>query len=269
MLFRYSSDLKTWKFLGTYLTGVANNPYPNGLSYANGIVHVSWTYRHFIHYDGAKDPNSTAHQAQAGPNGPENNADLCYAYSIDTGDSWLNSEGAGIADLTKAETILPSTRGITVFEISRGSGVLNQESQTIDSEGNFHVLNRQKDANGNERWYHYWRKSDGEWRSRPILSAKLSSGGLYGLEPTEAGPRGSLISKNGYLYVVIQGNRDSSLTLLRSPSSTDFESMEVVWTGDSFQGEPLFDESMLGNCESLSVFSIQGGKVVVLDFNIG
>jgi hypothetical protein len=51
---------------------------PNGISYhlPTNSLHVTWTNRHFIEYEGAKDGASTAHKAQAGPNGPENNEGL-------------------------------------------------------------------------------------------------------------------------------------------------------------------------------------------------
>ncbi|OJJ95999.1 hypothetical protein ASPACDRAFT_1891397, partial [Aspergillus aculeatus ATCC 16872] len=64
-----------------YLHGQACNPYPNGLSFhaPTNRLHLTWTNRHFVEYEGAGDPTSTAHKAQTGPNGPENNEGLYHA----------------------------------------------------------------------------------------------------------------------------------------------------------------------------------------------
>ena len=230
---------------------------------------MSWTYRHFIDYEGAKDPGSTAHQAQAGPNGPENNADLCYAYSQDDGQTWSNSHGELIADLGKGQTILPTSRGITAYEIPRGSGVLNQESQAAHPNGNFHVLNRQKDEQDQERWHHYWRDSKNEWHKKVIVFARTLSGTPTALRPTESGPRGSIATDHqGDVYYVIRGNNDDSLKLIRSSAASFFENVELLWEGYGFDAEPLIDDSSFQSSNVLSVFIVRDGLAVVLDFTV-
>ncbi|KAL0579726.1 hypothetical protein V5O48_002290 [Marasmius crinis-equi] len=167
----------TWKLVGKYLTGVQNNAYINGLDFdSSGTLHTTWTYRDFIN-DTGKDV-----AVQAGPNGPENNHDLNYAYSTDAGYTWWNTWGQLVADLrsrgneTSAPmgfldfeaqdevtdaSILPTSPGIVVFGIPKFGGILNQEAQTVDAEGRVHVLNRENGTGtaleGIERWYHYWR----------------------------------------------------------------------------------------------------------------
>lgn len=91
-----------------------------------------------------------AHKQPAGPNGPENDFDLNYAFSDDVGQTWRNSAGRIIADLRGSkdssveDTIKPDAEGATVFEIPMQSGILNQKSQVSDWSGGFWVLNREK-----------------------------------------------------------------------------------------------------------------------------
>jgi len=99
-----------------------------------------------------------AYKQQAGPNGPENNFDLNYAFSDDLGSTWKSSGGNVLAKLGGAEnTIKPGAEGARVFEIPMGSGILNQESQVADNEGGFWVLNRGNYRNGLENWIVYYR----------------------------------------------------------------------------------------------------------------
>ena len=156
VLFKYSSDAHSYQYLGQFLTGVDNSPYINGIDYSRGIIHVSGTYRRFIEYEGVHDPKSTAHKANAGPNGPENNYNLFYIYSDDQGRTFRNSRGEALCSLPDGGSVLPEAEGLTVFDIPVNSGIMNQESQTADIKGGFHVLNRE-----NEVWIHYYRAPDG------------------------------------------------------------------------------------------------------------
>ncbi|EEB97372.1 hypothetical protein MPER_03321 [Moniliophthora perniciosa FA553] len=88
---------------------------------------------------------------QAGPNGPENNHDLSYAYSPNAGFTWHNNWGQKIADMKSDTPVLPVSAGIVVFGIPKYGGILNQEAQTIDEKGRVHVLNREN-TTGTEQW---------------------------------------------------------------------------------------------------------------------
>jgi hypothetical protein len=173
VLYKYSSHTHTYSFLGAHLTGIASSPYINGLDYRLGRLHTSWTYRRFYEYNGSLDPTSSAHKFQAGPNGPENNYQLNYAYSDDEGLSWLSSKGVKIATVDggkgEKQTILPSTEGITVFNIPMNSGILNQEGQCADWGGGFHVLNREN-RSGRQKWIHYYRDPSGKALLRYLIS---------------------------------------------------------------------------------------------------
>lgn len=74
-----------YSYLGQYLSGIWSNPYIHGLDYHAGRIHVTWVWREWVEYEGWDDPADTKHKMQAGPNGAENNRDLCYAWSEDSG----------------------------------------------------------------------------------------------------------------------------------------------------------------------------------------
>lgn len=164
VLYRYSSVTHAYTYIGQHLTGVSNSPYINGIDYRKSRLHISWCYRNFVPFLSSVRPN--AHKQQAGPNGPENNFDLCYAYSDDLGCTWKSSNGnilakTGIDDDSHSErTIKPGASGARIYEIPMGSGILNQEAQTADWEGRFLVLNREN-RSGEERWMLYCRDEDG------------------------------------------------------------------------------------------------------------
>lgn len=159
-LYLYRSSTGFWEFVGTPLTGVQSNPYVHGWDFRDGKLHVTWVYRGFVHYEGWDDPADTKHKQQAGPNGAENNHNVCYAYSEDLGYTWRNGNGELIADLREGQTIDNSSEGIVAFEIPKGSGLMNQEAQAVDQEGGVHILNRDT-LDGINVWRHYYRAPSG------------------------------------------------------------------------------------------------------------
>lgn len=161
-LYLYRATTGFWEFVGTPLTGVESNPYVHGWDFdpRRDILHVTWVYRGFVWYEGWDDPTDTKHKQQAGPNGAENNHNICYAYSEDLGYTWRNGKRDVIADLRQGQTIENGTEGIVAIEIPKGSGLMNQEAQVVDRSGGVHVLNRQV-LDGKHMWMHYYRSPEG------------------------------------------------------------------------------------------------------------
>ncbi|KAF5495865.1 hypothetical protein CGCF413_v009029 [Colletotrichum fructicola] len=263
-LFKYSSKDRSYSYIGQFLTGVKNNPYINGISYANGRVHVSGTYRGFVWYEGVDDPEARLHTVQAGPNGPENNYSLFYVSSDDLGKTFNNSRGERLANLEVGETVFPDADGLIVFDIPQNSGILNQEAQAADEDGGFHALNRE-----NEVWMHYYRSPEGQW-SRHALPDAL---------PTRTGARGDVIALPGKRTVVfaLPGNRDNKLTVVgaRLPETAAADDATVrleyrcLWQGDGFFGEPQLETFVSGSRQVVSIYTRtkeKQRKVVVLDF---
>jgi len=183
-LYIYRGSTGRFDFVGAHLTGVQSNPYVHGLDWRDGKLHVTWVYRGFVHYEGWDDPLDTKHKQQAGPNGSENNHNICYAYSDDKGYTWKNEAGKAVADLRKGETVDNAADGIVAFEIPQGSGLSNQEAQAVDQQGGVHVLNRDTLDGGECRmWKHYYRSPDGECQDiiRKYLHVKSNRSQATGL----------------------------------------------------------------------------------------
>ena len=245
------------------------NPYPNGLSYhlPTSCLHVTWTNRHFIDYEGANDGASTAHKAQAGPNGPENNEGLYHAYSRDNGITWYNSSHQPVAILSSHPgTGLNSQDGrLRAKDIPRNSGIMNQEAQYVDVHGGVHVLNREN-INGNETWMHYHcSPSSDQWVSFA----------LPGIYPTPTGPRGKIVhsEKLDAVFFILPSNTEHGLVITRRSMNDTEKGLNVVWRGIGYTGEPLLDEEAFAQFGILSLLilkDIEGGKkkVVVLQFDL-
>ncbi|KAI0903833.1 hypothetical protein F4823DRAFT_251256 [Ustulina deusta] len=264
----------TYRFLGTHLKGVRNNPYIHGLeaSADGGRLHTTWVYREFVHYAGWDDPHDTQHKQQAGPNSAANNRDICYAWSSDGGTRWHSGSSSGgvdavIADLARGESILPTSPGVVAFAIPTGSGLINQEAQAVDAAGGVHVLNRDNLDGGLLRWKHYYLSSHGGvWTQRALPYVE----GVYG------GKRGQVaVSRDGDLYFVLPHHADPVLTILRASRTSRYAEYELVWRGEGFPPtEPLVDKARLGHDNVLSVFtraltgSGVNADVVVLDFQL-
>jgi hypothetical protein len=262
-LYIYKFDAGRFYYLGTHLTGVQSNPYIHGMDYRNGRLHVTWVYRGFVYYEGWDDPLDVKHKQQAGPNGAENNHNICYAYSDDKGWTWKNSQGYLIASLKDGTTVSNDSPGIVVFDIPKGRGLTNQESQAIDQQGGVHILNRDV-MDGELLWKHYYRSpTDGMWSKRAIC-------------PVNSGKRGRLaISRDGDLYIILPQPSTSTIRIIKSLRQNNFATYEEVWGGGDFSGEPLVDIPRLEQDNVLSVFlrkdvtSVPSMKdVVVLDFDL-
>ncbi|TFY81680.1 hypothetical protein EWM64_g2333, partial [Hericium alpestre] len=209
-LYAYSAGTG-WELIGKYLEGVNNNAYINGLDFnSQGDLITTWTYRDYVNDTGQNVA------VQAGPNGPENNHDMDFAYSSDLGRTWRNNWGQKVADLSEQSPIIPVSAGITMFSISKYGGILNQEAQAVDHEGRVHVLNREN-TTGVEQWYHYWRSTTSDWTRIP-LPLDLPSINNITRTPTPTGKRGKLAVARSTLLVLLPSNapNSSALSILAS-----------------------------------------------------
>ncbi len=136
---------------------------------------------------------------------PTANHSLAYMVSEDGGRTWRNSLGAPLDGPARVDS-----PGLTVINIPRRLGLLNQCGQTVDSAGRVHVLmvqctdstlaeSPQQPPWGHptaRRYVHSWRGTDGQWQqtvlpgavgTRPKIIAD-SDGNLFGiaLAPTKA-----------------------------------------------------------------------------------
>jgi len=271
-LYNYNSKTGNFSLIGRYLEGVNNNAYINGLDIdRRGILQVTWTYRDFVNDAGQNVA------VEAGPNGPENNHDLNYAFSNDLGKTWINNWGQTIAHLNgSAEVdannntfsgvaILPASAGIVIFGIPKFGGILNQEAQTVDLQSRIHVLNREN-TTGTELWYHYWRSTTIEWTRTPLPDFINLA-----LKPTVIGKRGKIFSFGEDLYVLLPSNvaNSTALMLCKSTARGHFRDWIEVWKDEEgCRAEPVFDRSRVLAEGVLSVLTVNGSQVGVLDIHL-
>ncbi|KAI5783238.1 hypothetical protein DFH27DRAFT_578750 [Peziza echinospora] len=249
-IYQYNPAASAWAPIGKYLQGANNNAYLNGLDYANGRLHATWTWR--------ETPDVVT------------NHDLAYAYSDDLGKTWRNGAGAQIA-VAGGQPITPSASGINAFTIPQNSGILNQEAQTVDASGRVHVLNRES-RDGGFKWYHYWRNTNGAW-TRNVLA--LSNVGT----PTATGLRGKVFSTPaGDLLLLLPNNNSGAaeINIWAATAGGQFKDWKFLWKQTGVDTEPLLDRWRLKSQGDnvLSIFARGSGaygtrKDVVIDFKLG
>ncbi|KFX94393.1 hypothetical protein V490_04370 [Pseudogymnoascus sp. VKM F-3557] len=251
-LYIYSSQTGRYNLMGTYLEGVENNPYINGLDYRNSLIHATWTYRDFVPFENWDKAIGVNHKQQAGPNGIENNHDLWYSYSDDLGRSWKNDSGQTVARLDKGESVRPDSDGIKVFSIPKGCGAHNQEDQVIDYNGGVHVLNRDA-MSGHMQWKHYYRSPLGTWTQNSLPHGTALLGGKRGV---------MAVTKQNDLYFILPDNRGTNsgdrsagdLIVLKATQEREFKDYVLVWRGGRFSSEPRVDRARLDYDDVLSLY---------------
>jgi BNR repeat-containing family member/F5/8 type C domain len=196
-LLRYDENaLGTWSFLGRFthnLGGTYNGGFGSSTS--------RYGYIHGFTADPASGELaitlSWREQTSAWCPGTEavGNHDLGYAVSDDGGLTWRNNAGATVATTTTGDTvgtITPFSPGIVVEPIGINTGLINQETQAFDSEGQLHVVTSRvpdedlgpdncagdfyPDRAALARPYHHWRDAAGTWQTTPLPFRSGSAG---------------------------------------------------------------------------------------------
>ncbi|KAF8895985.1 hypothetical protein BD779DRAFT_554756 [Infundibulicybe gibba] len=116
---------------GTYtstngVTSGARNLYIHGFEYGAGRAHVAGTWREQVGGVSCSSAGLTNH-------------DTTYFYSEDKGRTWKNSAGASIGT-SGSSPVNVNTGGIIVDPLNADHGLMNQESQAIDSAGQIHII---------------------------------------------------------------------------------------------------------------------------------
>lgn len=158
-------------------TSPTRNLYPHGMTYgANGRLHATFTWR-----EGA-----TAVLCNSGGLA---NHDTGYVYSDDQGRTWRNTTGALVATTGTATQVSLGSPGLVVDALSVDHGLMNQESQAIDSTSQPHaiisyvpgrftqcVTSYAADRTRYARPFHVWRDSAGAWHKMEIPVALNATG---------------------------------------------------------------------------------------------
>ena len=249
VLFEYRGG--AWSFVGKIMDGttLSNNAYLFGFQYdGRGILHTTWTVR--------ETTNAST------------NHDLFYAYSTDRGRTWRGGSGAliGTADTSPISTTSAAAR---FWVIGQNRGLINQESQTVDSAGNVHVLASHlppsaasdsvfTNARTSTVLVHYWREAaTGQWRQRLLgYQAGVSRGDIG-------------VDSRDNLFVVSAASDTGILQIATASAASDWSDWAVRHRSTvTFTSDPLLDHRLLKSNDIASVFAPRegGSRIEVLNF---
>jgi hypothetical protein len=236
VLYEYANG--GWSYLGEFIDGTSydNNPYLFGIEYDRaGVLHATWTVRETSN-------GSTNH-------------DLFYAYSTDKGRTWRNNTG----------TVLPKPvpsngAAVKVWPNSQNRGLMNQESQVVDSAGTVHVLQSHLRANtpsvtdfntarDSAVLVHYWRdKASTVWNQRYL-------GWTEGLS------RGDIaVDSRDNLYVVSGHSGTNVLQIATASKASGWSDWTVRnRSGALYMSDPLIDHPLLATQNILSIYTPRVG----------
>ena len=200
------------------------NAYPHRLVIQNGRRHLTWCWR--------DTPDATTCH------------DLCYAYSDDQGNTWLNNNGKLIGR-TGSLFITADSPAVAAWKIAPGTSYVNGGSMTVDKTGRVHVLMR-----GENRKPAYFSRDpqSGTWTrsSADILGALV-------------------VGQGDDLHVVASDG-------LWRTSAKHFGKLEPLSTGhgeyflDSKMG---IDQTRIAHDGWVSVIGQSGQRVTVIDYRLG
>ncbi|GAA3751217.1 BNR repeat-containing protein [Plantactinospora mayteni] len=173
-------DGSTWRRLGRWssatgpyvangATSTTRNMYLHGLTYGpGGRLHAAFTWR---------EGNS----AVTCNSGGLTNHDTGYVHSDDQGRTWRNNAGTVVGTTNSGSLVSISSPGLVVDPLPPNYGLINQESQDVDSTGNPHVIisyvpgrftscvtSYASARRANGRAFHLFRNPSGVWRKVEI-----------------------------------------------------------------------------------------------------
>lgn len=227
---------------GTYRdhggTSERRNLYLHGFDYdAHGRLHAAFTWR------------EQSGDIACGP-GNVTNHDTGYVYSDDEGRTWHTDDGATAAVTGGGRMLSVNTPGHVVDPLSADHALLNQEAQTVDAEGNPHVVisyvpgrftqcvtDFTEDRREHGHAFHLFRDGAGEWHKTEIP------------EPLNAFGRSKLVlDGDDDAYVVMPGGR-----IMAASAESGWTDWTKVHDGLGAFGEVLVDDDEVRDTGRFSV----------------
>ncbi|MFC0111518.1 BNR repeat-containing protein [Kibdelosporangium aridum] len=261
-------DGTSWRKLGKWssatgswtapngVTSTTRNMYLHGLTYdRNGRLHAAFTWRE----------GNTGVLCNSGG---LTNHDTGYVYSDDRGRTWRNNTGNAVT------TPVAVSQDLVVDPLDPNHGLMNQESQAVDSAGTPHVIISYVPgrftqcvtsyAADRTRWarsFHLVRNANGSWTKREIP-----------IPPNATGRTRIVFDRNDNAYLVMPYGR--IVTASKASGWTDWT---LVFDRPSMNvfGEVTVDSSRVASDGVLSVFYQQRSTgttpspIRVADFRLG
>ncbi|KAF5377974.1 hypothetical protein D9615_006668 [Tricholomella constricta] len=250
---------------GTYTStngvkSTARNLYIHGFTYRSNRLHVTGTWR-----------EQTGGVSCSG--GGLTNHDTTYFYSDDKGRTWKNSAGSSVGT-SGSNPVNVNSGGIIVDSLNADHGLMNQESQAVDSGGQIHaiisyvpgrftqcVTSYQNDRIAYARPFHVYRSSSGTFTKVEIPFAINSVG------------RSQIVMDNAdNVYVVLPYVR--VVTASKSSGWTDWTlAYDGVAAGLNAFGEVTVDRARVSSNVLSVLYQVKStgttpSAVRVVDFNL-
>ena len=253
--------------------------YPNGWTFGpDGTLHLSYVYRENF----AK-----------GKGGNGSNHDIYYAQSPDGGRTWKNTASEVVSSIDgKADNgkVVPkqfslASPGLRIVELDQTSSLMNQQTQAVDSKGNFHLLMWHRDpakakppatvwALEQSSYFHTWRSPDGAWKTA-VLPGRVGSRPRLGFDAAD----------NLYAVYTVPEKPvdphslrfdDGRLVIARATAAEHWSDWTILTTRPApCLGEPTIDvprllgESVLSVCvQDFPNADEQAAPMRVLDFDL-
>ncbi|GIG91278.1 BNR repeat-containing protein [Plantactinospora endophytica] len=266
-------DGSTWRRLGRWsaatgsysangATSTTRNMYLHGLTYGpGGRLHAAFTWR---------EGNS----AITCNSGGLTNHDTGYVHSDDQGRTWRNNAGTLVGTTNSGTLVSVSGPGLVVDPLPPNYGLINQESQDVDSTGNPHVVisyvpgrftscvtSYASARRANGRAFHLFRNSSGVWR-KVELPVALNATGRSQI----------VLDAADNAYVVLPYGR--IVTASRASGYTDW-TLRFDGAGLSAFGEVVVDRTRVESDGVLSILYQRASSgstpspIRVVDFRLG
>jgi hypothetical protein len=243
-----------WQYIGEYIHGRTGSSagytskcgYINGLHYTPGgtRMHASMIWRETFN--------------------PPSNHDVSYAYSDDHGRTWFNAVGLPIANLSANNPLHFDDSGFKVVTIGENRGLINQESQAVDSKGDIHILQSYllDGQPNNTNWMdsrqkawlrHIYRDENGNWKKDVIAMSMTDRSEIA-------------VDEGDNLYVVAPGYRvyfASAKDKWQTWTEFDVSANGSVTAEGLIDREMLLNESVLSFVFAHKAHSTTTGKIVV------
>lgn len=246
------SVLGSWQSsTGTYAangaTSATRSLYLHGLTYGeDGRLHAAFTWR-----EGDTDVLCDS--------GGLANHDTGYVYSDDGGRTWLNNAGNLVAALGTATQVTIDSPGIVIDSLDVDHGLMDSESQAVDSLGQPHVLISYVPSRYTEcvhdvgdnrisyaRSFYIYRDCSGAWHKMEIPVSLGSSS------------RSQLVlDSSDNAYVIMPSGR-----IVTASAASDWTDWTVVYDGEDLNasGEVSVDSSRIGTEKILSIMYQRKGS---------
>lgn len=251
-LWEYSNS--EWSYIGEYMHGRTGESagytskcgYINGLHYTPGgtRLHASLVWREEFNA-------STNHE-------------VYYAYSDDDGRTWYNSDDIQIADMASSNPLHYDDEGFKIYSVGQNRGLINQESQAVDSKGGIHILqsymldyeadNSSWPSSRYDAWIrHIYQDESGIWQNDSIASVYIDRSEIA-------------VDQYDNLYVVTPGYRvyyASAASKWQNWNEFDLSENATATAEGLIDRDMLLEEHVLSFVFAHSEHSVMNGKVIV------